>query len=161
MPRTRPPKPTELLKLSGTLRKDRHASRFDADIDTLPPESSFPPAPADLHPRAALQWEPWIKGLLLKRVLTPADFSTLEIGFRHLSQALYYSDRIAAEGMPDFLSDDALDRRKTLDKLFQEATRAYMKVMYEYGSTPAARAALKVPPEPEKDLDPLEVVIGN
>jgi phage terminase small subunit len=161
MPRTRPPKPTELLKLSGTLRKDRHASRFDADLDTLPPESSFPLAPNNLHPRAASLWEPWIKGLLLKRVLTLADFSTLEIGFRLLSQALYYSDRIAAEGMPDFLDDDALERRKALDKLFQEATKAYLKVMYEYGSTPAARAALKVPPEPEKDLDPLEVVIGN
>lgn len=161
MPRTRPPKPTELLKLSGTLRKDRHASRFDADIDTLPPESLFPPAPADLHPRAASLWDPWIKGLLLKRVLTLADFSTLEIGFRHLSQALYYSDRIAAEGMPDFLSDDDLERRKQLDKLFQEASKAFLKVMYEYGSTPAARAALKVPAEPEKDIDPLEVVLGS
>lgn len=161
MPRTRPPKPTELLRLSGTFRKDRHENRMDADIATIPQDAPLPAPPENLHPRALAQWEPWLRGLILKRVLTDADFSTLEIGFRHLSQALYYSDQIAKEGMPDFLTDDALDRRKALDKLFQESSTAFLKVMYEYGSTPAARAALKVPPEPEKDLDPLEVVIGN
>lgn len=161
MPRTRPAKATSLLKLEGTYRKDRHAARMDADLDVLPAETPQPPPPDNLHPKAAAQWEPWLKGLALKRVLTQADYSTLEIGFRHLSQALYYSDRIAAEGMPDFLSDDDLDRRKQLDKLFQEASKAFLKVMYEYGSTPAARAALKVPPEPEKDIDPLEVVLGS
>ena len=161
MPRTKPSKPTEVLKLQGTFKKSRHANRFDADLDTLPPESAFPPAPDGLHPRAAAQWEPWIKALLLKRVLTPADFSTLELGFRLLSQSLYYSDQVAAEGMPDYLDDDALERRKALDKLLQESVKAYLKVMYEYGSTPAARAALKVPPEPERDIDPLEVVLGS
>lgn len=149
------------MKLEGTFRKDRHADRYDVDLATLPADSVIPPPPDNLHPRARAQWAPWIQALLLKRVLTAADFSTLEIGFRHLSQALYYSDLIASEGMPDFLPDEALERRKQLDRLFQEATRAYLKVMYEYGSTPAARAALKVPPEEDKPIDPLEVVIGR
>lgn len=161
MPRTKPPKPTELLKLQGTYKKYRHANRMDADLDVLPAETLQPPPPDNLHPKASAQWEPWLKGLALKRVLTQADYLTLEIGFRHLSQALYYSDAIAKEGMPDFLDDEALERRKSLDRLFQEASKAYLKVMYEYGSTPAARAALKVPPEPEKDIDPLEVVLGS
>lgn len=161
MPRTKPPRPTSLLKLDGSFREDRHGSRMDADLATLPPDYPFPPAPKGLHRRVSDQWEPWIKALLLKRVLTPADFSTLEIGFRHLSEAMYYSDMIAAEGLPETLNAESLQRRGFINRLFQESTKAYLKVMYEYGSTPAARAALKVPSRDEKDIDPLEVVLGN
>ncbi len=161
MPRTKPSRPTSLLKLDGSFRKDRHGNRMDADLATLPPDFSFPPAPDGLHPRVSEQWGPWIKALLLKRVLTPADFSTLEIGFRHLSEAMYYSDMIAAEGMPESLNAESLQRRGYINRLFQESTKSYLKVMYEYGSTPAARAALKVPAGNERDIDPLEVVLGN
>jgi phage terminase small subunit len=161
VPRTKPRKPTELLKLAGTYRKDRHGNRADIQIPTLPQDTPLPPPPAGLHPKAEAGWFPWLKELAKLKVLANVDFPNLEIGFRHLSQAFYYSDLIEREGMPVFLDDEALERRKILDRLFQEATKTYLKILYEYGNTPSARAALQVPKEEVKNVSPLEVVLED
>ena len=158
----RPPKPTEVLKLQGTFRKDRHGLRFDNDLTTLPTDFVLPPAPENLHPKAAALWTPWLEGLLVKHVLTEIDFAALELGFTHLSQALKYADMLRSYGTTDHLDDDTLERVKRLERLFAQSSKCFLEIMSEYGCTPAARAALKVPePDNGQALDPLEIVLAD
>jgi phage terminase small subunit len=158
----RPPKPTQVLKLQGTYRKSRHGNRLDSDLRTLPTDFVIPEPPEGLHPKAKALWEPWIEGLLVKHVLTEVDFPTIEIGFVHLSQALRYGDMIRSFHTADSLSNDDMEYLKRLEHLFAQSSKCFLEIMSEYGNTPAARAALKVPePDNGQALDPLEIVLAD
>ncbi len=54
MPRGRKAKPTNLMKLTGAFREDRHGGRFDAQTE-IP--TDLPPCPDWIRPEAREHWE--------------------------------------------------------------------------------------------------------
>ena len=68
----RPRKPTRILKLAGTFRKDRHGDRFDSQID---PE--VPNAPEWLTGEGLAEWDRLTGHIQYRRALAPIDRGAL------------------------------------------------------------------------------------
>src|SRR4051794_37394957 len=66
----RPPKPTALLELQGTARKDRHASR---EREPKPAKGGFPAAPEWLQPEGKAEWERVQLAYAESGIVTPLD----------------------------------------------------------------------------------------
>lgn len=70
----RPPKPTNILKMQGTARKDRHAERADLQV-----ESGLPEAPEWLSPEAVEEWNHLVSDSKYKSVLGKVDRAAMAI----------------------------------------------------------------------------------
>ncbi len=70
----RPPKPTKILKLRGTARKDRHGQRNDLVLD-----NHIPQAPDYFGPDALEEWQALVTDSQYSRVLTRVDRGMMEL----------------------------------------------------------------------------------
>jgi phage terminase small subunit len=69
----RPPKPTKVLEMQGTLRRDRHSDRSDLQVD-----SAIPEAPEWLSEEARSEWDRLTNGQYAK-ALANVDRAMLAI----------------------------------------------------------------------------------
>jgi len=70
----RPPKPTKILKLQGTARKDRHGRRNDLTL-----ENHIPAAPDYFGPDALEEWQALVTDSQYSRVLARVDRGMIEL----------------------------------------------------------------------------------
>ena len=124
------PTPTEILRLHGTYRKDRHAARADA----APPEGQ--PVKPDLGDVESALWEQVVPGLISRRLVGSKDTAALQC----LCElwGLYRASYVLAKVAPT-------------DKEIRCAVTGYWaafdRVAAKFGLTSADFAALKVPTE--------------
>ena len=139
----RPPKPTALKKLKGTLRKHRvnHAEW------TPPPEA--PPEPDDLDKVAQSEWRKAVDLLLPSGILTRADGRVLESYCRAVSRARAAETIVAAEGLT-VESPNGLKAHPAVG-IARQAWEAAGRFGERLGLDPSSRAKLHAPQAPKKD----------
>lgn len=131
----RPCKSTQVLKLQGTYRKDRHSDRVDVQFSAGEPEK-----PADLDTDASWLWDT-VVGNMPERGKSRIDAPLL------LGMARWWSQwrRFDAE-----LRDGVGDPYKVM-VMAAAAWKQFEGCASRFGMSPAARASLKLPAdEPAK-----------
>lgn len=136
------PKPTELLKKRGTYRDDRHEDRAEVS-------SELPATPAEyLSPREKEIWEKWHPVLQKNQILKETD----EVAFGILCKKFARCEMFANEfkGIDDYIVDHKSDVGATVKRknpaydIMAAEERDIMKMLTEFGMTPASRSKVKV-----------------
>lgn len=148
----RPPKPTEMLKLSGGYRQDRHGHRVDAGGLDIPDELE---CPEHLDEPARAEWGRVLAVLQPLGVVTSLDRALLAVYCASWSRWVACEQGIDAgglvvEGHRGVMSPNPLLR------VGRDARDATLKAAAKLGLTPVDRAALNLPAKYEPDkLDAL------
>jgi P27 family predicted phage terminase small subunit len=130
----RPPKPTALHELEGTLRPDRHGRR-----KREPRPNGGATAPSWLSPEARREWKRISPELERLGLLTMVDRAALAAYCEAWSR-LHAATRAirAAERVADSVEVARCARRA------EQATDKIVRLAAEFGLTPAARAGIEV-----------------
>ena len=158
----RPPKPTAVKKLAGTLRKHR------VNRSEWQPPAGAPPMPEGLDAVARAEWKIAVELLVPAGILTLADGRVLESYCRSVSRARAAEVVVEAEGLTVETQNGCQAHPAVgIARQAWEAARRYGESL---GLDPSSRARLKVPPKPAEDPDekflsrgrpPLAVVKGG
>lgn len=136
------PKPTELLKKRGTYRDDRHEDRAEVEKELLP-------APAEyLSEREKEIWGKWYPVLQANQMLKETD----EVAFGLLCKKFVRCEMFAKKfkSPEDFITDHTSDVGATVKRkdpaydIMASEERDMMKILTEFGMTPASRSKVKV-----------------
>ena len=143
----RPPTPTAVLELQGTLRKDRHGDRIDLDVG----QDELPPAP-DQMPRAGKEaWDRCVRGYANANVLNALDFAVLTAHCELWAEFVeIMENRFDAEGKRRYMSTPRIVAMAALGS--------------KLGLDPVSRARLRAPSgskNPDKAVaDPWDAIQG-
>ena len=152
------PKPTKVLKLRGTHRKDR--TRGEPE-----PEGVAPPAPSWLRAEAKKEWErlrPELERLKLRTAVDWGQFAAYCQAFAHWMAAEKWMQKhgtlITYKDATGNVKHQQIAPQMTIAAKSLETMK---KFAAEFGLTPSARSRLNVKPaEKEKDGDDLDRELG-
>jgi phage terminase small subunit len=141
----RPPKPTALLKLQGTLQPVRHANRGD------------PEAPGDLAHKPAPEWmtaaqrDLWAEILLdaprelLRRIDWVVFANYIEIVDRHAKAVMAQRKLDEGQALPFLVKGKDCPAISPYIRVINHCVLIMRNLQGEMGFTPSARARFKVP----------------
>jgi phage terminase small subunit len=133
----RPPKPTALLELQGTARKDRHGKRAEPK-----PKKGFPPAPEWLQPEAKTEWERVCEGYDEQGIITKLDRGMLA------TYCQMWARYVASEKAEPYVMLPA------------SFISTMASVANKLGLDPSGRVKLRVPDEPKPAENPWDALRG-
>ncbi len=146
------PIPTETLKKKGTYRADRHESRAEVEkaLSTTPSEY--------LSEREKQIWAKWYPILQQNQMLKETD----EVAFGLLCKKFVRCEMFAKNytSPTDYVTDHTSDVGATVKRkdpgydIMASEERDLMKILTEFGMTPASRSKVKV--AMKEDEDPFE-----
>lgn len=153
----RPPKPTALKKLQGTLKKHRAAR-----IREWRPPAGAPSMPTRLDARAREVWKDAIAILLPSGILTSADGEALADYCRAVSRGDAADELVDKEGLTAATAEGIkVHPAVTIARRERDAAARFRSL---FGLDPSSRARLNVPEKPKSDptedflFRPLKVV---
>lgn len=139
----RPPKPTALKKLKGTLRKHRQRTR------EWQPPAGAPPMPTSLDARAREVWRDAVGLLLPAGILTKADGEALADYCRAVSRADAADELVAAAGLTTATAEGIkVHPAVTIARRERDAAARFRSL---FGLDPSSRSKLNVPEKPKED----------
>lgn len=154
----RPIKSTEDHIKDGTYRKDRYANR-GVTLDAL----KNVPVPSDLNESAKAKWAEIIPSLENAGLITIVDLPELTDAFLHYGFAQECLKKVFEEysSVADYLAE--LNKFKAVDLVakYTEYMDYFNRIMHKFGTTPEARAKIKVKPKEENPNDFLKSLMGN
>ncbi|MCE7038982.1 phage terminase small subunit P27 family [Dyadobacter sp. CY312] len=137
----RKPKNTDVLKAQGTFRKDRHGKRIAID-------ESLSKSPVDwLSDEEKEVWAKWYEYLQKNEILKETD----EVAFGLLCKTFVRVKKLTDE-MPDIkkylimhTSDVGakVSKKNPLYDILADSEKTLLKLLTEFGMTPASRAKVK------------------
>ena len=143
------PKPTETLKKKGTYRADRHEDRAEVEkeLTTTPPPY--------LSEREKQIWALWYPILQGNNMLKETD----EVAFGLLCKKFVRCEMFSRQftAMEDFITDHISDvgakvkRKDPGYDIMAAEERDLLKILTEFGMTPASRSKVKVALRGEED----------
>lgn len=136
----RPPKPTELHKLHGTFRKDRHGDR-EASEEAF---QGRPVKPDWLDEDAGQLWDELTSQMVPGKIAKRVDSTQLAVMCRWWARYKYLMDRVEKESFDD----------EVCDKLEARAKRAWAtfdSIASRFGMTPSDRAKLRLKQDKNED----------
>ena len=140
----RPPKPTALKKLKGTLRKHRAAR-----VKEWRPPAGAPPMPKSLDDRARQVWKECIGLLVPAGILTMADGEALADYCRAVSRADAADLVVADEGLTTATAEGIkVHPAVTIARRERDAAARLRSL---FGLDPSSRSKLNVPEKPKED----------
>jgi len=131
-------KPTEVHKIDGTFRKDRHSDDIKA-----PMMPEMPPPPEDMGDRAAVYWRKKCIDLQQMGMLYRSDLEMLS-SYCNLLADIDDARRMIRRSV------SAGQRQKWL-RYHNEALKFALPMTKEFGFTPLSRTKIKLPAQEEKD----------
>lgn len=134
-----PPKPTAMLKLSGSWRA---AARDQTEPKPL---AGPPPRPDWLDEEGVAAWEHLVPILARMRVLTEADAMALSMLCEAWSRYRRATDMLAKHG--DVYQSGQTLRRSPYSAMQMELALIVRRMLSEFGLTPAARGRIVALPE--------------
>jgi len=136
-------KPTALKILDGD-----QPCRINRDEPKSPPGLGESPEGFDEHALAA--WSRLSKVLGQMGVATEADAEAVAAYCRHYSAYIRATEAIARDGMTTH-TEHGGTKLNPLIQVVNESSRQMIRLLVQFGMTPAARSALKVAPKEEED----------
>lgn len=130
------PKPTELKRLAGTLRKSRQ------NLDEPQPEAGTPEPPADLDARAQAAWSYYAPILATCRVLTLADREILACFCAAAGRRSQAEEELAKSG-PVVKSPSGYPIQNPWLAIANKALEQILRFGQELGLSPASRTRVK------------------
>jgi P27 family predicted phage terminase small subunit len=138
----RTPKPTEMKRLAGTLRKHRQ------NLDEPQPEAGTPEPPEDLDTRALGAWNYFAPILAGCRVLTLADRETLACYCLAVGRRSQAEEELAKTG-PVVKSPAGFAVLNPWLSVSNKALEQLLRFGAELGLSPASRQRVKALPAPK------------
>ena len=132
----RTPKPTEIKKLAGTLRKHRQ------NLDEPQPEAGTPEPPADLDTRARAAWDRYGPILAKCRVITLADREMLACFCGAAGRRSQAEEELAKSG-PVVKSPSGYPIQNPWLAILNKALEQILRFGQELGLSPASRTRVK------------------
>lgn len=153
---SRPPKPTNSLKLSGSFREDRHGSRIDAEgLDV----STDIECPLHLDEDARMEWDRVVENL--KRVGLATSFDRAVLATYCASWSRWVAcERLLAEQPLVVDGHRGVGIVNPLTRLSRDSRDAMISSAKELGMTPSARSSIKIDAK-RKDEDPLDALLAK
>ena len=140
----RPPVPTALKKLKGTLQKCRAEK-----VREWKPPAGAPEMPADLDKLARKVWKDALELLVPAGILTKADGEALADYCRAVSLAAQASALVAREGLTVETSEGVKAHPAVAIQRRERDAAARFRTLF--GLDPSSRAKLNVPEQPKED----------
>ena len=158
----RPQKPTEILKLNGGYREDRHANRGDSTSVALPKDTILE-APKKYSAATKKAWDCIVPSLILQGILAAEDLPTLDVLFNAYEEYEKAKKAIAKfdKAHPDLITSDDIADRKKLHAWLSQASNDFHKISARFGITPTERVRIANPQKETKKEDPLEVILAG
>jgi P27 family predicted phage terminase small subunit len=141
----RPPKPTELKRLKGTLRKHR-VNRAEWH-----PPAGAPPMPEGLDAVAQAEWRSAVELLVPAGILTQADGRILESYCRSVSRARAAEAVVELEGMTNETQNGC--QAHPCVGIARQAWEKADRYGEKLGLDPSSRAKLQAPGQKQVDPD--------
>lgn len=138
----RPPKPTALKKLAGTIRPSR--------VKNEPKPDGHAAAPEWLEPAARAEWDRLVPELDRLGLATSADRALLVTYCIAWADFVEASEHIAKEGRI-VTGANGVEGRNVWGKVKTDAIEVLIKVSAHFGLSPSTRARLDVPAAEMKD----------
>jgi P27 family predicted phage terminase small subunit len=132
----RTPKPTQLKRLAGTLRKNRQ------NLDEPMPEAGTPEAPADLDARARAAWDYYAPILSGCRLLTLADREMLACFCAAAGRRSQAEEELAKSG-PVVKSPSGYPIQNPWLSIANKSLEQLLRFGQELGLSPASRTRVK------------------
>jgi P27 family predicted phage terminase small subunit len=154
----RPPLPTRLKVLRGTLRKHRRNL-----AEPMPP-SGAPPMPRTLPVAARPAWRWLVRLLRAMRVITKADGPVLVLAACRLTDYLEYRRDVDTHGATfttTTTTGSMMVRRRPEVELMTAAWRDAMQALGQLGLTPSMRSRVSSVPQPSEPEDELEGFLAS
>jgi P27 family predicted phage terminase small subunit len=140
MGKGRPPKPTAIKRLSGTLRKHRE------NREEPQPQAGTPEPPANLDERARAQWDYYAPLLAACRVLTLADREALTCYCVAAGRRAQAEEELAKHG-PVVKSPSGYPIQNPWLAIANKAMEQLIRWGVELGLSPASRSRIKTAPQ--------------
>lgn len=147
MSRGRPPLPTNVKRLKGTLRKDRTPHNEPA------PALGAPPCPEWLGDLAKEEWRRVVPELISLGLLTKIDRAALA-GYCHAWAEWQTLDADVQENGIYMETGNGYQQVRPAVTARDKAIERCLKFAREFGFTPAARTRISVPKKSEEDDNP-------
>lgn len=154
----RPPKSARQHKLEGTYQKCRHEGRGVS----LDPITAAPPCPETVKgKKARSRWADIVPALVSARLVTPADFDTLEQAFIALDMANDLQGAIERDGgIVGYYAN--WEGRKDFVFEWHRQVELYNKIMWKFGVTPVEAGKIRGAPKDESlDTSAVANIIGK
>ena len=145
------PKPTILKKLSGTLRKDR------TNASEPKPEPLLPASPSHLSKEARKYWKESYKLLSDTGILTKTDEDSLALFCETKARWIHAKERLAKDG-PVIIAQSGFPVQNPYLQIMNKAHEQMMKLLVEFGMTPAARTKVHAVPTEPKEPNPFSQI---
>lgn len=158
MPGGRPRKPTRLLKLQGTHRKDRHGTE-EAEVQ-FAVLATLPPAPGFLDDVARYEWDRIGPELVEKQLLTAASLAAFTAYCLNVARVVAAEKQINADGMVIKTPQGFLQAHPCVS-IARQCGAEVRRFGQEFGLTPSAKTKVRIPEKPAKpEDDPWGEVVG-
>lgn len=145
MPGGRPPKPTAVLRLTGTYRKDRHARRGKEPQPSKP--ARVPPPPVYLDDVGKQEWSRVARELHGLGLLTVLDMASLAGYCASFARARAAEETLKAKGTT-YCTPQGIEMPRPEVAIAKNAWTEVRKFGAEFGLTPSARVRVKAPDAP-------------
>lgn len=144
--------PEEVKKARGTYREDRDGGgpEFTAAVPPAPPRG--------MHRTAAAEWKRLAPLLVVRGLLTEADWLAWQMGFAAYDTWLTSSETIRKEGSV-LWTEKGYPLPHPEVAIAGRAYQALWRFCREFGLTPSARTGLNIKPPPQ--ADPLEEMLNE
>jgi len=137
----RPRKPTALLELQGTFRKDRHSNNSDGFISNVSPSPIKIDPPSTLTDKYVIDyWNYHINFLINLNIIQMSDIPELEIMYSALQKARALQvelDKLSKKGIIE-----NIDIYEQLSKLYLKYVARFSQLASQYYISPNSRAKL-------------------
>lgn len=152
---------TELLKLNGGYRPDRHSNRGDSKAIALSNDTILEP-PSTYSAKAKKCWETIVPNLINQRILAEEDLPSLDMMFNAFEE--YEKAKAAIKKFdklhPDLVDKETIDNRKKLNTWMTQSITEFNKIAARFGIMPTERVRIQNTVESDKPLDPLDVLLA-
>jgi hypothetical protein len=154
----RPPKSIQQHKQEGTYQKCRHENR---GTSLAPIEGALECPKTVIGKKAKESWKRVVGSLCAARLVSAADFESLEDAFRCLDCANQLMDKIDELGGPaKYLAD--FQGGKDLLFEWRRCMDSYEKIMWKFGVTPVESAKIRGAKKDDDDeTNAIKALIGQ
>jgi len=157
MARGRPPKPTALKELEGTLRQDRVISN-----EMMPSKISYAPSPPEmLSDLAKTEWQSAVEELIAMDMLHRVDLPLLAAYCQEMASYLEAVEIIRDEGATmEFFKEDGskYSQQSPWVGIKNTCLKNAQSIASQFGFTPSARTRISSPAKKDS-IDPFEAAM--
>ena len=143
----RRPKPTALKQLQGTLRKDR------TNANEPKPEALGKGVPKHLSKEARVYWRESFKLLTRVGILTETDADSLGLYCETKARWIHAKQKLAKDGLV-IIAQSGFPVQNPYLQILNKAHDQMLKILLEFGMTPAARTKVNATSKDEDESDP-------